>query len=277
MTELQKSAFVGKALKVGVGKGLGVAEKVTQSKPFRAYAGVQKVRGTHAKAKQTGEETGDTLRKAQRTAAPPPGVRNVTAGSGGMTALAALDAMKKNAGGESTPASGLFGDATRGDVTRAAMPAAFAVGAAALGLMARPAIGAVGGMFERNQRNKLFQDIARRNPQMARDPRAREYFDLVMTYAPSLGKHPTAIGDFLKKQLQYPVSSTEFLHALANFEATVSQNASRGPAAHMGLAFEQGAQAATGEYMSRRKEQEAHERSREMKRYERELRLPKNE
>lgn len=237
---MQKQAVVGKILRSGAGAAANAANAIATSKPYRLASGTMKAHGQYTKGKQKGEDVAGVLRQAQRTAAPPQGVRNVAAG--GMTALAALNMMKESAA-EGTGVGGSFfkSDAFKQGLGKGLGHGAGIVGAGILGLAATQAARGVGGMFERSQRNKLFQEIARRDSQIARDPRAREYFDLVMTYAPSLGRHPTAIADFLKKQLMYPVSSTEFLHALANFESTVKQNLEKGPARQVGLAFERGA------------------------------------
>lgn len=87
---------------------------------------------------------------------------------------------------------------------------------------------AVAGPFERRRRDKLFEQLLARDPALKSMPRAREYFDLVMTYAPSLGDHPTAIGDFLKKQMQYPVTSVEFLSGLAKLQKDISDSRRKG-------------------------------------------------
>ncbi len=97
-----------------------------------------------------------------------------------------------------------------------------AAGAAGAGKLLDAASKGVGGIFERRQRDKLFETLLARDPALKKEQRAREYFDLVLTYAPALGDHPTAIGDFLKRQLQYPVSGVEFLAALAKLQNDVS-------------------------------------------------------
>lgn len=253
MTEVQKQAVVSTLLRRGTGlanKGFSAAQRAVeplmQSKAYRLTTGTMGAHKRITTGKQKGEEVADVLRKAQRTAAPPSGVRDVSAG-GGMTALAALQMMKESAAEGTGVGGGLLRDESfRKGLLGAAGVMATTIGAGLLGIGATHVARGVGGMFERSQRNKLFQEIARRDPQIARDPRAREYFDLVMTYAPSLGRHPTAIRDFLKKQLMYPVSSTEFLHALANFESTVKQNLEKGTARQVGLAFERGATGAVG-------------------------------
>lgn len=89
--------------------------------------------------------------------------------------------------------------------------------------------GGVNGVFERRRRDKLFEALLARDPQLKTNARAREYFDLVLTYAPALGDHPTAIGDFLKRQLQYPVSGVEFLSALTKLQKDVSDSRRRSP------------------------------------------------
>jgi len=80
---------------------------------------------------------------------------------------------------------------------------------------------AVGDVFLSFRNNRLFDELKAKYPEIKSNKRAREYFDMIMAYAPSLARHPTAIGDFLSRQLQYPVSSIEFLHRLADFEGSV--------------------------------------------------------
>lgn len=99
---------------------------------------------------------------------------------------------------------------------------AAAAGAAGAGKVVDLASKSVGSIFENRRRDKLFEQIVARDPMLKQNARAREYFDLVLTYAPALGDHPTAIGDFLKRQLQYPVSGVEFLGALAKLQKDIS-------------------------------------------------------
>jgi hypothetical protein len=133
--------------------------------------------------------------------------------------------------------SALSGDLT-GTAGKLLGAGALSAGAALGGLGVRAAAKGVGGMFDRSRNNRLFQRLAQKDKNLAKDPRARQYFDLIMTYAPSLGKNDMAIGDFLKKQLQYPVSGHEFLKSLADFESTVSQTGEKRAPARIGLAFE---------------------------------------
>jgi hypothetical protein len=88
------------------------------------------------------------------------------------------------------------------------------VGAAASG---------VGSMFTRLQASRMYDELRRRHPEVKSNPKSRQYFDLIVAYAPSLMRHPSAIGDFLLRQLQYPMSSVEFIKQLADLEATVSK------------------------------------------------------
>lgn len=82
----------------------------------------------------------------------------------------------------------------------------------------------VSSMFERRKREKLYEQLLQREPTLKQHhARAREVFDMVLTYAPSLADHPMAIGDFMKRQLQYPVSGVEFLAALAKLQLDVSK------------------------------------------------------
>ncbi len=97
----------------------------------------------------------------------------------------------------------------------------------------------VGSIFERSRREKLFQEVIRLDPSLKSNTRSREYFDLIMTYAPSLGDHPTAIGDFLRRQMQYPVSGVEFLNQLATFEKTVGASRAFSAAGNLGHGFSQ--------------------------------------
>lgn len=102
--------------------------------------------------------------------------------------------------------------------------------AAGVGLKGLDALtSAVSAPFERRRRDKLFEQLLTRDPALKNMPRAREYFDLVMTYAPALGDHPTAIGDFLKKQMQYPATSVEFLSGLAKLQKDISDSRRMGP------------------------------------------------
>ena len=108
--------------------------------------------------------------------------------------------------------------------------AAFAV-AGQLGNIADAASSGVGSIFERRRRDKLFEKLLVIDPALKQNPRSREYFDLVMTYAPSLGDHPTAIGDCLRRQLQYPMTSTEFLPGVADMQSTITMSSKREPGA----------------------------------------------
>lgn len=81
----------------------------------------------------------------------------------------------------------------------------------------------VGDMFERRKRQQLFDRIVAKEPSLKNNPNARTYFDLILTYAPALSAHDQAVADFLKRQMQYPVSSVEFLQSLANLQKTVTE------------------------------------------------------
>lgn len=109
---------------------------------------------------------------------------------------------------------------------RTAIPWALGIGA---GLTASSlAIGAgargIGGAYQRFQANRMFKELQQRYPEVRRKPEdARKYFDLIIAYAPSLMRHHAAIGDFLKRQLEYPMSSVEFIKQLADLQATVAK------------------------------------------------------
>jgi hypothetical protein len=134
----------------------------------------------------------------------------------------------------------------------------FQAGGAVVGAAAR----GVGSIFERSRRENLFKEVLRLDPSLKSNPRVREYFDLIMTYAPSLGDHPTAIGDFLRRQLQYPVSGIEFLNSLATFEKTVGQSRMNNVSSGLGHGFsEHGAgylSHGIGEALKPQKPQKAH-------------------
>jgi hypothetical protein len=223
-----------------------VVGKVLSSKPVRAASFVNKSRGQIQAGKAKGAETAATLQEAQKTPPPPQGVRSVTASLMEKDAWNVGKRLLESA--EEKPVRSLL--------TLGLGIGAMHAGTAAMKPVIQGVATGIGGMFERSHRKKLYEELVRRNPSLSRDPRAREYFDLAMTYAPSLGRHPLAIGDFLKKQLQYPVSSHEFLKALADFESTVSRTDEGRTPHRMGLAFEEGSRepfsAYLGSYASER-------------------------
>jgi hypothetical protein len=124
-----------------------------------------------------------------------------------------------------------------------AVPMALGAGAllAAGGMAARGGAGAVGGAFQKFQSNRMFKELEQRYPDVRRHKDARKYFDLIVAYAPSLMRHHAAIGDFLTRQLQYPMSSIEFIKQLADLEATVSKTEGSSMAARFGQSVEQSA------------------------------------
>lgn len=105
------------------------------------------------------------------------------------------------------------------------LPGALALGAgvAAGGLLAASGGRGVGNVYQRFQAQSMFKTLTQRYPEIRRHPKAREYFDMIVAYAPSLMRHPTAIGDFLRRQLEYPMSSVEFIKQLADLEGTVAK------------------------------------------------------
>lgn len=106
----------------------------------------------------------------------------------------------------------------------------------------------VGSVYQRFAANRMFEEIKRRYPEIRRKPKeAREAFDIAIAYAPSLMKHPAAIGDFVRRQLQFPISSHEYLKQLADLEGSVSKAESYGAPAQFGSAIG-GAHGAIGMY-----------------------------
>lgn len=107
---------------------------------------------------------------------------------------------------------------------------ALGIGAALTGtaMAARAGSAGIGSLYTKFKSERMFKELTNRYPEIKRHPKAREYFDLIVAYAPSLLKHPTAIGDFLRRQLEYPMSSIEFVKQLADLEKTVASTPSIG-------------------------------------------------
>lgn len=116
---------------------------------------------------------------------------------------------------------------------------AIAGGTAALGLAGRAVGSGVSGAFQKLQANRMFNDLQQRYPEIKRHKDARKYFDLIIAYAPSLMRHHAAVGDFLRRQLEYPMSSVEFIKQLADLEATVAKTESMAGPARFGQSLEQ--------------------------------------
>jgi len=116
------------------------------------------------------------------------------------------------------------------------LPGALALGAglAAGGLLAAGGAKGVGGIFQSFQSKRMFEELKRRYPEINRNKKSREYFDLIVAYAPSLMRHPAAIGDFLRRQLEYPMSSVEFIKQLADLEGAVAKTESYSAATRFG-------------------------------------------
>jgi hypothetical protein len=114
-----------------------------------------------------------------------------------------------------------------GNLARAMLMGAAGTGAA---MLMGSGISGVGGVFQKYQAGRMFQELQTRYPEIKQHPKAREYFDMIVAYAPSLLRHHAAVGDFLRRQLEYPMSSVEFLKQLADLEGQVvkSQNESAG-------------------------------------------------
>jgi hypothetical protein len=112
-------------------------------------------------------------------------------------------------------------------------------GLAAAGAGVGAAASGVGNMFTRLQAKRMFDELQRRHPEVKSNPKARQYYDLIVAYAPSLLRHPNAVGDFLLRQLQYPMSSVEFIKQLADLEATVSKTSRESTGANIGYSASQ--------------------------------------
>ena len=130
----------------------------------------------------------------------------------------------------------------RSDFARA-LPYALGMGAATAAgtMMAGGAARGVGSVFQKFKSNRMFKELQQRYPEIRRHKDARKYFDMVVAYAPSLMRHHAAIGDFLSRQLQYPMSSIEFIKQLADLEATVSKTESQGQSAQFARGTEMAA------------------------------------
>jgi hypothetical protein len=111
--------------------------------------------------------------------------------------------------------------------------AGMAVGAGARG---------VGGVYQQFQANRMFEDLKRMYPEIRQKPQdARKYFDMILAYAPGLMRHHAAIGDFLRRQLEYPMSSIEFIKQLADLQSTLSKTESERPGTRFGRAASESA------------------------------------
>ena len=128
----------------------------------------------------------------------------------GALPMSAKEAMMKHLKKEASTASDIRRAFTSGLAVTAL---ATAVGSTAVG---------VTSMYTKMQANRMFKLLQSREPTVRNNKKAREYFELIVAYAPSLMRHPNAIGDFLKRQLEYPMSSVEFIKQLADLEKTVS-------------------------------------------------------
>ena len=112
-----------------------------------------------------------------------------------------------------------------------ALGGAMAGGGLAMGAAAR----GVGGIYQKFVAERMFKELQQRYPEIRNKPQeARKYFELIVAYAPSLLRHHAAIGDFLRRQLEYPMSSVEFIKQLADLEATVSKTKGESTGARFG-------------------------------------------
>lgn len=116
------------------------------------------------------------------------------------------------------------------------LPGALALGAGtALGGMGAYGVAkGVGNVYQNFQSKRMFKELTQRYPEIKRHPKAHEYFELIVAYAPSLMRHPAAIGDFLRRQLEYPMSSVEFIKQLADLEGVVAKTEGYGVASRFG-------------------------------------------
>lgn len=144
---------------------------------------------------------------------------------------ALCDGVRARMDKEAAPAVGIGWDA-------AGRGALMAAGALGLGLGVRGAAQGVGAVYLKAKSERMWKELQRRNPRLRGNKRAREAFDLAVAYAPSLLRHPTAIGDFVARQLEFPMSSHEFIQQLATLEATVSKTESQGLPAQLGASAE---------------------------------------
>lgn len=128
------------------------------------------------------------------------------------------------------------------DKQAAGIPEPFGVGKALLvgaglaggGIIAGKAAQGVSGAFVKFKSERMFKELERRYPEIRRHKEARKYFDLIIAYAPSLLRHHAAVGDFLRRQLEYPMSSVEFIKQLADLEGTVSKTEGNSAASQFG-------------------------------------------
>lgn len=165
--------------------------------------------------------------KASRISAPLP-----AGGIPEMRKISALQAMRyflrKQAGGPDPISAGTF---------LKSIPMALGLGAVMTGGGAIVGAGArgVGGIYQKFVAERMFKELQQRYPEIRNKPQeARKYFELIVAYAPSLLRHHAAIGDFLRRQLEYPMSSVEFIKQLADLEATVSKTHGESASTHFG-------------------------------------------
>jgi len=116
------------------------------------------------------------------------------------------------------------------------IPGALGLGAALTGggLLAGGAAHGIVSAYQKMQAARMFKELQQRYPDIKRHKDARKYFDLIVAYAPSLMRHHAAIGDFLTRQLQYPMSSIEFIKQLADLEGVVAKTRSGGGPSQFG-------------------------------------------
>ena len=107
-------------------------------------------------------------------------------------------------------------------------------GSVAAGTLMGASMGGVGSVYQKFQAGRMFKELQDRYPEIKKHPKAREYFDMIVAYAPSLLRHHAAIGDFLRRQLEYPMSSVEFLKQLADLESQVTKSQSESMGARFG-------------------------------------------
>ena len=123
-----------------------------------------------------------------------------------------------------------------------AFPRAFGYGLGIAGssMLAYGGAKGVAAAHQKIMSARMFKRLQQIYPEIKRHPKAREYFDLIIAYAPSLLRHPAAVGDFLRRQLEYPMSSVEFIKQLADLEGAVAKTQSYSAPSRFGEAVAKG-------------------------------------
>jgi hypothetical protein len=170
--------------------------------------------------------------------------------------FSASDATKKLKAAQRTPAVGAQKMASvLGSAAAAVLPAvAVGTGIALAGRGIDAGLTQIGKAWKSQKHQKMFAELAKKDPEFLTNPRAREAFDIIEKYAPAILKSPVATRDYIKGQLQFPRSSMELIRHLADFQKTYAQG-------NMGGGPGMGSMVA-GEFNSQLKSQAADERRR---------------